>query len=241
MDLKDKVVVITGASKGLGKEVALLLATEKCQLALIARSEKELQELSKVIKDMGSNCEYFICDISNSDIVFETIDKIIKKFGKVDILVNNAGIWAEGKLEEHTPKRVKEVFDVVALGTIYITMAALPQMKKQKSGQILNINSIAGVSTPGDAGSYTPYTAAKHAITGFTKALEEELKGTGIKVAGFHPGGMNTEIFKSAGNNYSDHEDWMMNKKDVAKIVIFILKQPEDVLIDQIVIRKFKK
>ncbi len=241
MELKNKIVVITGASRGLGKEIALLLAKEHCKLALIARSEKELSGLVSEIKKSGESADYFVCDITDSAKVFETIKDITKKLGRIDILINNAGIWAEGNLEDHKPDQIKQVFDVVVLGTIYTTMAALPQMKKQKSGQIFNVNSIAGVGTPGSAGPYTPYTAAKHAVTGFTRALEEELLDTGIKVLNFCPGGMNTEIFRSAGNDYSDNEDWMMNKQDIAKIAVFMLKQPEDVLIESMVVRKFNK
>ncbi len=241
MELKNKIAVITGASRGLGKEIALLLAKEHCKLALIARSEKELSSLVSEIKKSGESADYFVCDITDSVKVFETIKDITKKLGRIDILINNAGIYLEGNLEDHEPERIKQMFDVVVLGTIYATMAVVPLLKKQKSGQILNINSIAGVSTPGTSGPYTPYTSAKHAVTGFTNALAEELHGTGIKVLDFHPGGMNTEIFKTAGYNYRDSEDWMMNKQDIAKIAVFMLKQPEDVLIESMVVRKFNK
>jgi short-subunit dehydrogenase len=240
MELTNKVVVITGASKGLGKEIAKLLVDEKCKLALVARSEKELGGLTENLKKSGVGCEYFICDVSDSTKVAETIQKIVEKFGRIDILVNNAGIYSEGPLESHTPERVKEIFDVVALGTIYTTLATVPQMKRQKFGQILNVISVAGVETPGEFGPYTPYTAAKYAITGFTKATAEELIGTGIKIMGFYPAGMNTDIYRAAGINYSDDEDWMMDKVDMAKIVVFMLKQPDDVLIDQLVVHKLR-
>jgi short-subunit dehydrogenase len=241
MELKNKVVAITGASKGLGREIVTLLAAENCKLALIARSEKDLSELTSELRKTGTNCEYFICDVTDDKQVSETIQKVLEKFGQIDVLINDAGLWIEGKIEENDPKKVKSVFDVVALGTIYTTIATIPQMKKQKQGIIFIVVSIAGVGTPGDAGPYSAYTAAKHAITGFTKAIEEELTGTGIKVMGFYPGGMNTGIFKTAGYDYSDNEDWMMDKKDIAKIAVFMLKQPEDVIIDHLVDRKFKK
>src|SRR4030067_1061578 len=168
MDFQNKVAVITGASRGLGKEIAILLAEQKAKLALVSRSEK-----------------------------------------------------------------VKELFDVITLGTIYVTTSVLPILKKQAEGQILNVVSVAGIETPGaEMGPYSPYTAAKYAVTGFTKSLEEELKGTKIKVMGIYPGGMNTPLFKKAGFDYTENENWMMDKKDVAKIILFMLSQPKDVIID---------
>ena len=208
---------------------------------MIARSERDLQALCSEINKSGGKCEYFVCDVSDSVAVSETIKKIIEKYNKIDILINNAGIYSEGKLTDHTPARVKEIVDIVTLGTIYTTMAVVPYMKNRQMGQILNVISVAGIETPGIFGPYTPYTAAKYAITGFTKSLEEELHGSGIKILGFYPAGMNTDIYRAAGYNYSDNEDWMMDKNDMAKIVIFMLKQPQDVLIDQLVVRKFNK
>lgn len=233
MDISNKVVVITGASKGLGRELAIQLARENVKLALIARSEKELKELKT------ENSDYFVCDVTNESQVLDTFKKIHDKFGQIDILVNNAGVWHEGKLEDHSEKVSKKLFDVIVLGTISCTKAALPFMKAQKSGQILNVISVGGLETPGSYGQYSVYTAAKFAVTGFTKSMVEELKGSGIKVLGFYPAGMNTELFRSAGFEYSDNEDWMMDKKDIAEIIVFILKRPADVLMDQVVIHKF--
>lgn len=240
MNLKNKVVVITGASKGLGKEVVLKLCEEKVKFALVARSEKELSKLKEIAKKKGCESEYFVCDIANDEEVFSTVKNIIKKFGRIDILINNAGIWFEGPLESHTPEKVREVFDVVTLGTIFFTLAVVPYMKKQKSGQIFNVVSITGIEAPRkENGQYSVYTSAKFAIRGFTEALEEELKGTGIKVMGFYPAGMNTEIFKTAGFKYKNNEDWMMEKKEVAEIIVFILNSPKGLIMDHVVVRKF--
>ncbi len=239
MDLENKVIVITGASKGLGRELALQLAKEKTKLALVARSESDLTDLKKLVEKEGSKCEYFLCDVSKDKEVFSTVHKIMEKFGTIDILINNAGIWFEGKLEEHTPEKVRELFDTIALGTIYFSMAILPHMRKQKDGIIFNLVSVGGIEAPGEYGPYTPYTSAKYAVTGFSKALEDELKGTGVKVLGFYPAGMNTELFRSAGFNYKDNENWMMDKKDIAEIIVFILKRPRDISMDHVVVRKF--
>ncbi len=242
MKLKDKVVVVTGASKGLGREIALKLSEQGAKLAIVARSEKELQELKNLIVKQGNECEYYVCDIVDDKQIFSTVKNIIERFKTIDVLINNAGIWFEGSLESHTIEKIKDIFNVVTLGTIFFTKAVVPFMKKQKNGQILNIVSVAGIEAPGvDNGPYSAYTGAKFAVRGFTEALKEELSGTGIKVIGFYPGGMNTEIFRTAGLNYSDNEDWMMDKKDVAEIIVYVLGTPDDVVIDHVVVRKFQK
>lgn len=237
--MNKKIIVITGAGKGLGKEIALKLASSESVIVLLSRTESDLQEVKSEIEKVGFEANYIVCDVGNEESVKKTFFDIFQKYGKVDVLVNNAGVWFEGFLEEHPDEIIRKVFDVVTLGTIFCSKAVIPEMKEKKSGIIMNINSIAGIATPGESGQYSVYTAAKHAVTGFTKSLSEELKGTGVKVLGFHPGGMNTEIFKSAGFKYADNEDWMMNKTDVANIVAFILSQPYDVEVESIVIRKF--
>lgn len=234
-----KIIVITGAGKGLGREVALKLAGPESILILLSRTKTDLLEVKTAIEKNNGSADFFVCNVADGKDVSEVFSKIYAKHKKIDTLINNAGIWYEGFLEEHSDDVIKNVFDTVALGTIFCAKAVVKEMKKQKSGVIMNINSIAGISTPGEAGQYSVYTAAKHAVTGFTKSLSEELKGTGVKVLGFHPGGMNTEIFKIAGFDYKDNEPWMMNKTDIANIIAFILSQPNDVEVESIVIRKF--
>lgn len=242
MAVKGKVVLITGASSGLGKEVATLLAKEGSKLALIARNEDVLNRIKKDLVEFTDDVEIYPCDITRETEIDGALEEIIKHFGKIDILINNAGQWFEGGLEDHSDKIIKDLFMVNSIGPILMTKKVLPYMKKAKTGTIFNVVSIAGVSAPGkENGEYTVYTATKFAEHGFTLSLREELKGSGIKVLGFYPAGMNTEIFKRAGFNYSDNEDWMMDKKDVAKIMFNILSQPDDIAIDHVEIHKFNK
>jgi short-subunit dehydrogenase len=241
MNLKDKVIVITGASYGLGKEIVLKLAEDKPKIVLLARNEERLQKVSEVLnKDQVENV-YYSCDVGDESKVKDAINKAVEKFGKIDILINNAGQWFEGNLETHEEKVIKELFTVNAIGPILMSKAVLPFMKQQNSGTILNIISIAGVETPGDHGIYSVYTATKFAETGFTLSLREELKSTGIKVLSFCPSGMNTEIFDRAGFHYDDINEWTVDKKEIAEIIKFILSRPEDIAIDQLIIHKFIK
>lgn len=241
MDLKDKVVVITGASYGLGREIAVKMADGGAQLALIARGEPRLKELQNELLKKNTKSEYFLCDVSDPYKVKFTAEQIIKSFGNVDILINNAGQWFEGILENHEDKTIEDLFKINSIGPVLVTKAFLPSLKRSKSGIILNIVSIAGVETPGEHGIYSVYTATKSAVHGFTTSLREELKGEGIKVLGIYPPGMNTEIFDRSGFHYNDIDDWSVDKKEIADIVKFMLTRPDDLAIDQLVIHKFSK
>ena len=231
MSLKGKVIVITGASRGLGKAIAQRLVKEKAKLALIARTKKDLEVLKDELK---SECEIFVCDVSNEVLVKLTVKKIIQKFGRVDILINNAGIWYEGSTDKHSLEKIKELFLINSIGPIYLTREVLPYMKKQESGQVLNISSSAGTRPDGGWGVYT---SSKYALRGFTDSLKMELEGTGIKVMGFYPGGMNTTLFTTAGFK-KENEPWMMKKEDIAEIIVFMLKTPDDVTMHHVEVRK---
>jgi len=237
MNLKDQVILITGASSGLGKALALRLAKEGVKLALLARSKKRLAQVKKKIKPLGCFCEYFVCDVVDKTQVDKVIKGVVKKFGSVDVLINNAGIWYEGPTEKHPPQKIKELFAVNSIGPIFLIQAVLPIMKKKKTGQILNIVSTAGVEPSGQWGVYT---ATKYAVRGFTDSLKLELQGMGIKVMGFYLGGMDTELFTKAGFPKKD-EPWMLKKEDVAEIIAFILKRPGDVVMNHVEVRKMMK
>lgn len=237
MNLKDEVILITGASEGLGKALALRLAKEKAKLALLARSEKRLAKVKKSLVSTGCQCEYFLCDVSDKTQVNNAVRGVIKKFKTINILINNAGIWYEGQTEEHPAEKVKDLFAINTIGTIYVTQAVLPVMKKKKRGQILNVISVAGIEP---SGTWGIYTASKYAVHGFTNSLKEELQSAGIKVIGFYPSGMDTSLFVTAGFS-KKKESWMMKKEDVAEIIAFILKRPDDVVMDHVEVRKFMR
>lgn len=232
--LKNSVVLITGASSGLGKAIALRLAREKVKLALVARNESELKKVALECRKLGSSAEYFLCDIRDPAAVDKTVDVILKRLGTVDVLVNNAGIWLEGPTTAAPHVKIKDLFETNTMGHIYMTQAVLPFMKKKKSGQILNVISDAGLNPDANWGIYA---GTKYAMRGFTDSLKLELAGTGIKVMGFYPGGMDTELFVKSGSN-ERHEPWMMNPDYIADIIAFMLMQPDDVVMDQVKVKK---
>lgn len=234
MELKDKVIVITGGSEGLGLEVALKVAKEKAKVVIISRNEEKLVKAEAEILAQTALCKSFVCDVSDDKEVQKTFKEIESQFGKIDILINNAGIWYEGITEEHSAEKVRELFMINSVGPIYTTQAVLPGMKKNKSGYIFNISSLSGVAIePG----WPVYTATKHALKGFTDTLSLDLAGSGIKVTGFYPGGMDTELFNSSGFPKGEKQPWMMETAEVADLVTSILKQPSGISVDSIVLR----
>jgi len=189
MNFKDKIVVITGGSKGLGKGLAKALTGNEAKV-VIASNEQEA--LTKTANELGVDA--FQCDVTAYDSVEALVDYAVSKYGRIDVWVNNAGIQiAPSNVEEVDNERLRELFDVNFFGYFYGCKAILPHLKKQNSGAIININSTAGLSgKPG----LSAYVASKFAVKGLTLSLREELKDTNVKAYSIHPGGIQTEIYK---------------------------------------------
>jgi len=240
MKLKDKVIVITGASSGLGKSLANKAADEGATVILIARRRDLLEKVVKDIKDRGGSADYFICDIRNLPSVQETVSEIFKEYKHVDILVNNAGIWTDEELEKKQPERRKLAFETNALGNIQMTKEFLPHFQKSNQGYIFNVISSSGIgdSLAGDNTAWQTYGATKWAMTGFTKALKDSLAGTKIKVTGFHPGGFESDLYESAGISKAHQQPWMMRTDDLTDVIIFALTRPDDMVMERILVTK---
>lgn len=234
-NLTGQTIVITGASRGLGKALALRLADEGCNLALLARSEEDLQDLVTEIdeKELSIVAKAYPCDVTNFDQVEQTVENIMHDFTKIDILVNNAGIWHEGPTEKAPIDKIQGVIRTNYEAVVYTCKAVIPYLKKQKHGQIFNIASNAANHPSADWGIYT---GSKYAVKGFTESLSLELAKSKIKVSGFYPGGMNTQLFEDYGKK---NEPWMMDVVDIVEIITFMLKQPQDVNIGHLQVSKF--
>ncbi len=243
MKLKGKVIVITGASQGLGKVLAQKAAVEGAQVILVARSENLLKKVCSEIITSGGLAKYFVCDIRKLSDIQSTVIQILAEFKNIDILVNNAGIWTDNEIEMNNPERRDLAFETNALGNIHFTYEVLPHFKSKDSGYIFNIISVSGTSDSpaGNNRDWQTYGATKWAMTGFTQALQSELTDSGIKVTGFFPGGFDSNIFENAKMEDAHNQPWMMKTEDVADVALFALTQPDDVLVEKIVItKKFK-
>jgi NADP-dependent 3-hydroxy acid dehydrogenase YdfG len=234
MNLSDKVVVITGASSGLGKALSLRLSREKPKLVLLSRSADKLQDVSAQLKSQGINSSCFSCNITDYDQVRHAVDYIMEAYGVIDVLINNAGILYEATTENYPINTILEMFDVNAIGAICMTQAVLPHMKAKNSGQILNVISTAGVKPSATSGIYN---ATKYAVEGFTESLKLELAGTNIKVMGFYPGGMEANLFTTQ-NLADDTGPFKVEKDAVADVIAYMLAAPDAIIMDHVEVRK---
>jgi len=235
--MKDKVVVITGASEGLGKAVATKLAADGATIALIAQNEDKLKQTANTI---GEPTRFYVCDVSQADQVRKTTEKILDDFGKVDVLINCAGIWTDEELEKTDPDRRKRVLEVNILGTIEFIKALEPTFRKQNSGHILNVISTSGNydTSSGDNTLWQTYGASKWALSGFTRAFKDSLEGTSIKVTGFYPGGFESNLYENATKPDAHDQPWMMKTNDVADALIFCLTRPADMMVEKLIVTK---
>lgn len=226
MKLLNKVTIVTGASDGLGKQIAMKLAKEGVSLALVARDSKKLKAVIQEVKKLGSPkaCSYQ-CDIRHLDQIKSTVNKIISDFGKIDILINCAGIWQKlNALEDISEETVNDVIQTNLTGLIQITRLVLPHLKKQKESAMINISSRSGVTVQEHQ---SVYTASKWGVTGFTEELKIELKGTGVRVAGIYQGGVNTEMFRKSGEKFN--QDYFIKPEDLAEVIVYMLSRPPQI------------
>lgn len=202
-----------------------------------------------LVENIDNNCEvekiddgeitHLNCDIRESEQIRTNVENIFSAEGKIDILINNAGIWLEGDLSQTEASKIRNVIETNLTGTIMVTQTVLPLLEPSLTPIILIINSTAGIE-PGP--EWAVYSASKFGLRGFTDSLKLSLKGKGVRVIGFYPGGMDTDLYENSGiSKYSKAESWMMNKEEIADVIVFILNQPVDILIDHIEVRKFNK
>jgi len=188
-DLKNKTVLITGGSRGLGLVMAREFAREGARLVLCARDEQELQQAQADVEDFGAEVMTVPCDVTDRQAVNEMIAAVNDRFGTIDVLVNNAGVIQVGPLEVMTMEDFERAMQSHFWGPLNTIMAVLPSMRQKKSGRIVNISSIGGkVSVP----HLVPYSASKFALVGLSKGLRAELLKDGISVTTVCPGLMRT-------------------------------------------------
>lgn len=230
INLKGQVVIVTGASSGIGEAIARRFGREGAKVILAARRIDRLATLAKEIEEMGSGAEAFALqtDLSKLEDCQTLIQRTLERFGRVDILINNAGFGRLDWLENLDPlKDIQAQFAVNAVGVIQTTRQALPAMIRQRSGHIIQMCSMAGlVGTP----TYTIYSASKHAVHGFSEALRREVKPWGIDVSMIYPGGVATEFADHAGikrkTKATTPKFMVLTAEQVADAVVSLARRP---------------
>lgn len=225
--LENKVVVITGASSGIGLLTAEMLSREGAVPILAARSYDKLAEASST---MTGKHEIKVVDVTQDDQVQQMMDEVIRAYGRIDILLNNAGYGKFENAVDMPADEFQRMMEVNYMGTVRCTKAVLPHMIERRSGQIVNIASMAGKI--GTAKS-TAYTATKHAVLGFSNALRQELRETGVKVSTVNPGPIDTPFFDIAdpSGGYVHNVKWLMMKPEhVARKIVQLMKTGKEEL-----------
>lgn len=225
MDLKNKVVLITGSTDGLGKNLATSLSKISAKVIIHGRDKDKVSEVVRSVDAFDG----IVCDFNNP----KTINETFLKINKLDILINNAGAWLEGSTVEAPIEKIYELVNINLAAHILVTRTVLPTLLKSSFGQILNIVSVAGIEIP--AGYFhTIYSATKYGMQGFSEAMAKEFDNKNLRVMGFYPGGMETELFKKAGEGYQKHEPWMFDTNESVEAIMFMLTRSEKVNIKRL-------
>lgn len=236
MHLRDKVVIITGASAGLGAQFSRDLTAEGARVFGLARRTERLNELAA---DIGPGFTSITCDITQEEMVQSAIQRVIDTAGRIDVLVNNAGLGKFGPADEVSLEEWNLQMDVNLKGVFLSTRAVLPVMKQQNAdtgfgGHIVNIASVAGLmGNP----NISTYNATKFGLRGYSEALFKEVRQDGIKVSCFYPGSIRTEFFDEAGIPISANP---MTPEDISSTLVHVLKTPDNYLISEIVMRPLR-
>jgi NADP-dependent 3-hydroxy acid dehydrogenase YdfG len=238
--IKDKIVVVTGASSGLGEATARLLSAEGASVVLGARRADRLRTLARELETRGGKVLAVTTDVSQRDQVKALVDAAVQTYGRVDVMINNAGLMPQAPLERLKVHEWDRMIDVNIKGVLYGIAAALPHMQRQKSGHFINVSSVAGHKVgPG----FAVYAATKFAVRAFSEGLRQEVKPYNIRTTVISPGAVATELPDSvtdpdASKRIRTFYDQVAVPADsFARAVAFAMSQPEEVDINEILYR----
>jgi NADP-dependent 3-hydroxy acid dehydrogenase YdfG len=235
--IEGKIVVITGASSGLGEAAARFLSVQGACVALGARRIDRLESLAKEL--MGERTIALQTDVTRYDQVKRLVDSAVEKFGRIDVIINNAGLMPNSPLERLKIEDWDRMIDVNIKGVLYGIAAVLPHMKQQRSGHIINVASVAGLKVR--AGGAV-YAATKHAVRALSEGLRLEVKPYNIRTTVISPGAVATELPNTITDpeileNMRNVYELAITPESFAQAVAFAMSQPEEVDVNEIVFR----
>jgi NADP-dependent 3-hydroxy acid dehydrogenase YdfG len=238
--IQEKVVVITGASSGIGESTAKLLAAQGAKVVLGARRSNRIDTVVKEISAAGGKAIGFVTDVTKRAQVEGLIQRAVEGFGRVDVLINNAGIMPIAPIAALKVDEWDRQIDVNIKGLLYGVAAALPQMQKQKSGHIINITSVFGIKVFAPGG--TVYCATKAAGRALTEGLRMELHSQNIRCTMISPGAVATELPESSSEeatrkNLREFMKMAISPNSIARAIAYAIEQAADVEIDEVVVR----
>jgi len=238
--IEGKIVVITGASSGLGEATARLLSSQGASVVLGARRADRLQSLAEALTDAGGKAIALPTDVTQPDQVQALVDAAVQAHGRIDVMINNAGLMPQALLERLQIGEWDRMIDVNIKGVLYGIAAALPYMQKQKAGHFINVSSVAGHKVgPG----FAVYAATKFAVRALSEGLRQEVKPYNIRTTVISPGAVATELPDSstdpdaAARVRKFYAEAAIPADSFARVVAFAMSQPEEVDVDEIVFR----
>ena len=231
MTLKNKIAIVTGGTKGIGRAIAEALLREGATVFICARDKSNLKTALQEMSSLG-RIEGEICDLRSASQVEAMINECVRLFGGIDILVNNAGVGVFGKtVEETSPEEFEWVLKTNLFGVFYTCHYAVPFVKMRNGGHIINISSLAGQNAHPKMASYN---ASKFGLNGMTEALMQELREDNIKVSLICPGSVNTEF---GNKEITEEKNWQIHPEDIAMVVLDLLNQKSNALTSKVEIR----
>jgi NADP-dependent 3-hydroxy acid dehydrogenase YdfG len=239
-NIEGKVVVITGASSGLGEATARHLAAQGASVVLGARRLERLQALADELNNQGGKALAAETDVTDPNQVQRLVDEAVQTYGRVDVIINNAGLMPHSPLERRKIDDWNRTIDVNIKGVLYGIAAVMPYMQEQKSGHIINVSSVAGHKVR--AGGVV-YAATKHAVRVISEGLRQEVKPYNIRTTVISPGAVDTELPGSATeadvaqNLQNYYDEFAIPADSFARAVAFAISQPEEVDINEILFR----
>ncbi|HEY8426663.1 MAG TPA: SDR family NAD(P)-dependent oxidoreductase [Limnochordales bacterium] len=237
--LDGQVALVTGASRGIGRAVAVRLAREGASVTLFARTESDLRAVAGEVEAAGGRALVVVGDGRKEEDVRRAVQETLGTFGRLDVLVINAGVGKYGPLEEFSADDYDWIMDTNMRSTFLFARHAVPHLKQQGSGYVVVVASVAGKKgLPNEA----VYCASKHAQVGFAQALDYELRPHGVKVTTIAPGGVNTYFAFGTGRTPGDPKlQEFLDPEDVAEAVLFAVTQPPKSRIIEVVMRPMRE
>jgi len=238
-NIEGKVVVITGASSGLGEATARLLSSQGATVVLGARRVERIQALADELAGQGGKALAKSTDVTQCDQAKALVDAAVEAYGQIDVMINNAGLMPHSPLERLRIEDWDRMIDVNLRGVLYGIAAALPHMQRQKSGHIVNVSSVAGHKVrPGSA----VYAATKHAVLALSEGLRQEVKPYNIRTTVVSPGAVATELVNSVtepdiAESVRKVYEIAIPPESFARVVAFAISQPDDVDVNEILFR----
>ncbi|WP_338779573.1 SDR family oxidoreductase [Metabacillus sp. FJAT-52054] len=234
-NIQNKVIIITGASSGMGKATATLLAERGAKVVVGARRKRQLDELVTTITSNGGSASFQVTDVTNRSDVENLVKHAINTYGKVDVMINNAGVMPISPLDDLLVEDWENMIDVNIKGVLYGIAAALPVFRRQGSGHFINIASTAGHKT---VPNQSVYSGTKYAVRAISEGLRQEA-GDKLRVTIISPGMTRTDVVDSMTNPEvkAQLEDIAMPADTIAQSIAFAIEQPAEIDVNEVIVR----